>query len=203
MVAAMMSSRWGSALHLSSPVAAGAAVDDAGRVVTDMTTAGVLRAAMVVWLLLGGAQAGADHNVIPVDAGQFRETIAAERGHVVLVNFWATWCRPCLKEIPVLTKLARQYHAQGLRLVAVSLDEPGDLDGVVKPFLAKFFPDFRTYVRLAPDMDGMVSVIDPAWNELLPTSYVLDRQGVVKSRLQGGKTASEFEAAVKDVLAAR
>jgi hypothetical protein len=46
----------------------------------------------------------------------------------------------------------------------------------------------------------MVSVVDPAWNELLPTSYVIDRDGKVRARIQGGKTGEEFEAAVVPLL---
>ena len=47
----------------------------------------------------------------------------------------------------------------------------------------------------------MVSVVDPAWNEVLPTSYVVDRTGRVAAQLQGGKSAAEFEAAILPLLA--
>ena len=45
----------------------------------------------------------------------------------------------------------------------------------MQPFLTKWFPSLRTLIRSSPDMDSMVSVLDPAWNEVLPTSYVVDR----------------------------
>jgi len=148
----------------------------------------------------GGTSSAFAGSVTPIDTGKLREVLASERGHVVLLNFWATWCRPCLKEIPELTALAEKHRGQGLRLIAVSLDEPSDLEPVVRPFLTKWFPDFQTYLRLTPDMDGIVSVVDPAWNELLPTSYLLDREGVVRVRLQGGKSGAEFEAALLPLL---
>lgn len=151
----------------------------------------------------GEAAGKAASQVTPLDATQFRAVLDEHRGEVVLVNFWATWCRPCLKEIPDLMALEKKHREQGLRLVAVSLDEPEDIDRVVMPFLTKWFPDFHTFIRLTPDMDAMVSVLDPAWNELLPTSYVLDRQGKVRARLQGGKPMAEFEAAVLPVLGER
>jgi thiol-disulfide isomerase/thioredoxin len=135
-----------------------------------------------------------------VDAAQFRAILEGHRGQVVLVNFWATWCRPCLKEIPELTTLAEKYEARGMRLVAVSLDDPGDLQSLVVPFLERWFPDFHTYIRTTPAMDTMVSVLDPTWNEVLPTSYVLGRDGNVAARLQGGKPAAEFEAAILKAL---
>ncbi len=135
-----------------------------------------------------------------LDAGQFRQVLEKQQGQVVLVNFWATWCRACLKEIPALLDLERQYHDRGFRLVAVSLDEPGDYAGVVAPFLDKWFPELATYRRSTADMDALVSVLDPAWNELLPTSYVLDRAGTVRARIQGGKPADEFAAAIRPWL---
>lgn len=160
------------------------------------------------WLLAGllglpltlPAAAGAGDRVIPITAAQFAGVLAGHQGQVVVVNFWATWCRPCLKEIPDLAALAERYRAQGLRLVPVALDDPGDLQTVVVPFLGKYFPQFQTYARLTPDMDGIVSVVDPAWNEILPTSYLLDRRGRVSLRLQGGKPAAEFEAAIVPLL---
>jgi thiol-disulfide isomerase/thioredoxin len=161
------------------------------------------RWAAIATLLLAvsaGAAAQAAGRLTPIDAQEFRAVLAGQRGQVVLVNFWATWCRPCLREIPELTALADKYHARGLRLVPVSLDEPGDLNGIVRPFLDKWFPRFRSYARLTPDMDGMVSVVDPAWNELLPTSYLIDRTGKVRARIQGGKPGAEFETAVLSVL---
>ena len=77
---------------------------------------------------------------------------------------------------------------------------PWLLEDTVQPFLSKWFPEFSTYLSVESDMDSMVSVIDPAWNEVLPTSYVLARDGSVATRIQGGSTAQEFAAAIREVL---
>jgi hypothetical protein len=65
----------------------------------------------------------------------------------------------------------------------------------------KWFADFRTFVRDAPDMDTAVSVIDPAWNEVVPTTYLLGRDGRMIMRIQGKKTFDEFRAAALAALA--
>lgn len=175
-------------------VATGAAMMRAGRAwrFAAVTAFLVVRSAVAAEPTVG--------QVTPLDAAQFSEVIDGHRGEVLLVNFWATWCRPCLKEIPELIALEDEYRDQGLRLVPVSLDEPADLERMVQPFLAKWFPGFRSYARVTPDMDSMVSVIDPAWNELLPTSYVIDREGKVRERIQGGKPRAEFQAAIMPLL---
>jgi thiol-disulfide isomerase/thioredoxin len=131
---------------------------------------------------------------------ELRAALDARKERVVLVNFWATWCRPCLKEMPGLLSLEKKYAGRGFEFLAVSLDDPADRETVVRPFLAKSFPQLRTLIRRSPDMDSMVSVLDPAWNEVLPTSYVLDGSGQVRARLQGGKPVAEFEAAILPLL---
>ncbi len=144
--------------------------------------------------------AATEGGIVPVDPAQLRAALDARKGKVVLVNFWATWCRPCLKELPELTALEAKYHDRGFVLLPVSLDEPSDREGIVRPFLTKWFPKLHTLTRLSPDMDSMVSVVDNAWNEVLPTSYILDRDGKVHARLQGGKDAATFEAAILPLL---
>lgn len=159
-----------------------------------------MRGALLVALLLAGPALVVAENLVPATPVEFRAALDARKERVVLINFWATWCRPCLKELPELLALEKRYAAQGFELLPVSLDEPADQETVVKPFLAKWFPGLRTLIRRTPDMDTMVTVVDPAWNEVLPTSYLLDRTGRVRARFQGGKTAADFAAVIEPLL---
>jgi thiol-disulfide isomerase/thioredoxin len=158
-------------------------------------------AAFLCAVLLAGPLVASDQSLVAATPAELRAALDARRGRIILVNFWATWCRPCLKELPDLLALEKQYASRGLELLAVSLDEPGDQEAVVRPFLLRWFPSLRTLIRSSPDMDSMVSILDPAWNEVLPTSYLVDRNGRVVSRLQGGKSAAEFEVAILPLLA--
>ncbi|RMF95077.1 MAG: TlpA family protein disulfide reductase [Gammaproteobacteria bacterium] len=160
-------------------------------------------AAVLSALLLAqpaGATEPGEVSVTPLRAEEFSDLLGGQRGQVLLVNFWATWCAPCLKEIPALQSLERRFAARGFRLLAMNLDAADSIDSIVLPFLRQRFPDFRSYASLEFDMDTMVSVVDPAWNEVLPTSYLLDRDGRVAARLQGGKSAEEFAAAIEPLL---
>jgi cytochrome c biogenesis protein CcmG/thiol:disulfide interchange protein DsbE len=143
--------------------------------------------------------APASHPVTPVGIAAFRAELASARGHAVVLNLWASWCAPCLKEIPVLLEVERRFAACGVRVVGLATDDPGELDGPVRAMHAKFFPGFRSFARTEGDPDAYASVVDPAWNELMPTTYVIDADGTVRTRLQGAKSAAEFEQAVQAV----
>lgn len=160
----------------------------------------MLRVCTCLCLLLLAGPATSGERITPVSADALGTVLAKHRGRVVLINFWATWCRPCLEEIPALMALERELGERGFDLVAVSLDDPADGGLLLEPFLDKWFPDFSTYVSLEPDMDSIVSVVDPFWNEILPTSYVLARDGSVAQRIQGGSSAEAFAAAIRPLL---
>ena len=142
----------------------------------------------------------APQTVEPLSAAEFRQLLKQHQGKVVLVNLWATWCAPCLKELPELAKLQEQYRDKGLVVLAVSLDEPDLLDTQVKRLARDRAAGLATYLQTEPDSDKFVSVVDPAWAEIMPTNYLLDRTGKVHAKLTGGKSYAEFEAALKPLL---
>jgi thiol-disulfide isomerase/thioredoxin len=159
------------------------------------------RRLIVFGLLCIAGLAHASERIQPIDAEMLGADLAARKGRVVLVNFWATWCRPCLTEIPELMALEGEYADQGLDLVAVSLDNPADLEAMLEPFLEKWFPEFSSYLSLETDMDRIVGVVDPFWNEVLPTSYLIARDGSMVSRIQGGSSGEAFAAEIRPLLA--
>lgn len=146
------------------------------------------------------AKAGAVGEIRLLTAPQLEQLLAAERGKLVLLNLWATWCVPCLKEIPDLVTLEREFGPRGLLVIGVAMDEPSELESLVRPFHAKHFPEFHSYLRGEPDMDSLASAVDPAWNEMLPTTYLIGRDGKVLGRIQGKRTLAQFRELVLESL---
>ena len=155
----------------------------------------------VVWLLaavtlvLAPASLASDPNdpatLTPMDRDTLRGELSASEGRVVLVNLWATWCTPCLREIPDLLALEAELPASDFRLLAISMDDAYS-EGWVTEFKAKHFPTLVSFINAELDMDTLVSVIDPVWNETLPTSYIFDRDGEVVKKVQGKKPIAFF-----------
>lgn len=164
------------------------------------------RIAMSVWLLLaspvhtGAAMAAEAPATQPIAAADFRGALQKQQGKVLVVNFWATWCVPCLREVPDLLKLEAEFASRGVRLIGVAVDDPSPGAAQVEQFRRKYFPAFLTYARTGPEMDELASVIDPAWNEVVPTTYIIDRRGKAVTRIQGKKSLEEFRAALEKAL---
>ena len=155
----------------------------------------------VVWLLaavtlvLAPASLASDSHdpatLMPMDRDTLRGELSASEGRVVLVNLWATWCTPCLREIPDLLALETELPASDFRLLAISMDDAYS-GGWVTEFKAKHFPTLVSFINAELDMDTLVSVIDPVWNETLPTSYIFNREGEVVKKVQGKKPIAFF-----------
>lgn len=154
---------------------------------------------VVACLLAAAAPVGAGEATTPVTPAQLAAQLATLRGRVVLVNVWATWCTPCLKEIPDLVRLGTELERDGLTVFGLAIDDPADA-ARVETFRARHFPGFHSVHRQADDADALVSVIDPAWNEVVPTTYLIGRDGGLVTRIQGKQTLEQFRQAARAVL---
>lgn len=160
-----------------------------------------LAAALVSLLLVSGIATAAEHEpdapdrtklgefvpssqpfpapeVSLTDAAGHSLDLAELRGKVVVVNLWATWCEPCLREMPSLERLQSRF-GERIEVLAISEDRGGDK--TVQPFIAKLglkavkvFLDPKSEVGHAFGVRG------------LPTSFVIDRDGKVLGRVEGG-----------------
>jgi len=95
------------------------------------------------------------------------------RGKVVLVNYWATWCAPCKKDMPVLNSFYRRYHEQGLEIIGISADRPQDFARMRSMSETLAYPT-STLDRISEDGFG-----PPAG---FPLTYVIDRDGIVRDK---------------------
>ena len=135
----------------------------------------------------------------PIDESGYRALLKSNSGHVTLVNFWATWCAPCRKEMPLLSKMEGRLSDKGFRLVSISADEPEQAPAAVE-FLKKNGISGATYLRQAKDDDKFINAIDPKWSGALPASFLYDRQGKVVRSFVGETEISTVEAAIRKLL---
>jgi thiol-disulfide isomerase/thioredoxin len=111
-----------------------------------------------------------------------RLKLADLKGKVVLINFWATWCGPCVQEMPALKRLRAKYHENGVEIIAVSIDENGSK---VRPFAMENRLSF--FVAHSPAI-GQQFKASP-----IPTTLFIDRQGNLRYRKTGFQEGDERE----------
>lgn len=128
-----------------------------------------------------------------IDSEQFAAVLAAHKGKVVLVNLWATWCIPCVQELPEIDLLQTRYRDRGLVVLAVSFDKLEKLDPDVREFFAEKAPNLISYLQTEEDEYDFVSVLDPEWIGGLPTSFFIDREGEVADHFIGRLTYQDME----------
>ncbi len=117
-------------------------------------------------------------------------TLPARDGQVVLVDFWATWCAPCKASFPAYSALQRELAGRGFVLLAVSVDKTR---GPYEAFLQRFAPAFPT-VR-----DGTQKLVAEVRVPAMPTSYLIDRHGVLRSVHSGFHGAETVRALREEI----
>ena len=105
-------------------------------------------------------------------------------GKVVLVDFWASWCAPCLRSFPWMNELQLRHGDQGFVVVAVNLDQDRELaDAFLRKMPAKFQLEFDPAGNIARQFDV----------ETMPTSFLIDRHGRLRTRHAGFRDAQRAE----------
>jgi peroxiredoxin len=112
----------------------------------------------------------------PADFNKYKD---AARGKVLVVNFWATWCGPCVAEFPELVAIDAKYRDKGVKLVGISVDEVADIKGKVIPFIKEQKAAFDILVQDSDDPDELINLIDKNWQGTLPATFVFDKQGAI------------------------
>jgi cytochrome c biogenesis protein CcmG, thiol:disulfide interchange protein DsbE len=116
------------------------------------------------------------------------------RGKIVLLDFWATWCSPCLVDIPTFTRWQQQYGPQGLTVIGVSMD---DDEATARKAVNKYRPGYTIVMgdaNLGTLYGGVMG---------LPLVYLIDADGVVRGRFQGETDLKTIESALKRLLKQR
>jgi thiol-disulfide isomerase/thioredoxin len=124
-------------------------------------------------------------------------SVVSDRGSVVLLDVWATWCEPCRDALPLYESLAKEYGSRGLKVYALNVDE--DERGI-PTFLAE------TKVNLPVLLDANAVVAEKTLKvKMMPTSFLLDRRGVVRFIHEGfaEEFLQKYQTEIEQLLAER
>jgi peroxiredoxin len=152
---------------------------------------GCAMAAVLPAAALAPATAAPDFTLRTLDGRNLR--LAEQRGQVVMVNFWATWCGPCRDEMPHLSRLHEKYRAAGFVMLGVNVDEDAKLAEKLATKLAVKFP-------VLPDSDKRVSKLYDL--SAMPSTVLIDKDGKVRFLHRGYRSGLEetYEKQIRELL---
>ena len=134
-----------------------------------------------------------DFNLELLGSGGKKFHLAEQKGKVVILDFWATWCGPCLQTMPMVEKVAHEFEAEGVQLVAVNLEEPAKQ-------ITSTLERHKLHVTVAMDIDGVAATKYQA--TAIPQTVIIDREGKVARLFVGGgpKLADQLRDALREIL---
>lgn len=118
------------------------------------------------------------------------------RGNVVILSFWASWCGPCLAELPTFAEIEKKFREKGLRVISVNVDEGEEGRVFAKDFWPKKGLQFTNYFDVKKDLANQFEV------DMLPSNFVIDRQGrlVFSSAGASDWTSQDTQDLIESVL---
>lgn len=135
----------------------------------------------------------ADFTTPLLNGGMFQ--LSEQRGKVVVLNVWATWCPPCEEETPALVDIYEQYRDRGLVILGVSIDEQGR--SVVEPFVEKHKVSYPVTIDDGRIMDKYGPTMG------IPTTYIIGPEGNLRYFATGAITKEELVPRIEKLLKAR
>ena len=140
----------------------------------------------------------ADFTLTDIAGKEFK--LSDYRGKVVILDFWATWCPPCVKEIPHFNDLAKQYADSGLAVVGLSVDR----DGVeaVNQFMANNPVDYRSAMSNEHIYGIYQNYLPQEERGGIPFTFIIDKSGVIREHFVGYRPKELFEQTIVPLLRA-
>ena len=110
-----------------------------------------------------------------------------------VINFWATWCRPCVKELPQFLDLYEKYNQENLEFGLVSFDFVEDLENKLKPFIAKKNIEAKVYLLDETDYNAFIDKVDPSWSGAIPATLMVAKGNTKRKFIEKEFSEDELE----------
>lgn len=156
--------------------------------------------AFIFLLLSTSVQKVYAQDLLPANKNTLDSIKNANTGKVILINLWASWCKPCTEEFPDLMKINSEYKDKDFKIVFVSLDFGEDLTSQTKKFLTKMGVDFTTYYNGFDKDEDLINYLDKNWDGAIPGTFIFDKKGTMKKTLIGKTNYKEFKTAISKYL---
>ncbi len=138
---------------------------------------------------------GYNQNVKLLNINQLNERIKNGKDSTYVVNFWATWCAPCIKELPHFEKLGAEYKSEKVAVLLVSLDFKSKLESNVIPFVKRKNLKNEVFLLNESNPQEFIDRIDPSWSGSIPATLFIknDKRKFVESEFTYEQLLTEYK----------
>ncbi len=149
-----------------------------------------------LWLLASSTILSAQ-DIPCIKADQITRWKTADTDTVLVLNFWATWCGPCVAELKHFEKLTKKYAGQKVKVVLVSADFKRDVERKLKPFVKRKKLKSQVVFMDEPTANKWIDLVSRDWSGTIPATLIVSKRKGYERFFEGEMTWKELEAAVK------
>ncbi|WP_163407332.1 TlpA family protein disulfide reductase [Flavobacterium ajazii] len=148
-----------------------------------------------VFLFLAFSFTAYSQNVKLINIDQLNERIKTGKDSTYVVNFWATWCAPCIKELPHFEKLGAEYKSDKLVVLLISVDFKSKLSSAVVPFVKRKNLKNEVFLLNESSPQEYIDRIDPSWSGSIPATIFIkgDKRKFVESEFTYEQLLTEYK----------
>lgn len=123
------------------------------------------------------AQSQTQYSIPVVGFSEIQQILDRESDTLYILNFWATWCKPCVMELPEFEKVNSEFKDDAhFKMILVSLDFPEKIPSLVIPFIERRNLEAEVWVLDEPDANAWIDKIDPSWSGAIPATVIVNRK---------------------------
>ena len=149
---------------------------------------------LVVGLLFSSSSLSMPQTLRVLNFQEFEPHLLQKTDTTYVINFWASWCVPCMEEMPAFQKLHENHKNKKLKLLMVSLDLPSQVESRVKPTIKRFNLEAEVVVLDDPDFNAWINRVSSSWTGSIPATLIYNSEE--RSFHEGTFTYEELESAV-------
>ncbi|MBL7995035.1 TlpA family protein disulfide reductase [bacterium] len=155
---------------------------------------------MVIFSVLFLASNAHAQNVHVVSFQELVTCLNKQNDTTYVFNFWATWCSPCVEELPFFEAVNETYKKEKLKIILVSLDFKSDLEKKVNPFVVR--KNIRSTVLLLdePDANSYINEVSPEWSGAIPATLIVNSKKKLRMFYEKKFSLEELQSVIQPII---
>jgi thiol-disulfide isomerase/thioredoxin len=136
---------------------------------------------LIFFIGMAGSLPASAQKIEYIKTADLEKILKNKEDKLSVLNFWASWCAPCVKELPHFEKLSKEYDRNEVTFFLISLDFPSEIEGKLIPFLKKNKITHEVAVMTDTDYNLWIDTVDPGWQGNIPATLVINNAKQIRS----------------------